>query len=124
MPSLKIQSNFAKICATFLLLLFATQKSASFLHGFCHQENSGSEIIEENKNFFTQLIFSHEKSQKNSVETCLWQSFGLQNAFDFVAIFCAIFSAFLTLFFTRCFNRAKASYLLSSYFSQAPPAIS
>ena len=118
------KSNFSKCFLVFFLVFFAAYKSVVFLHSFSHLSKEISISQGNEGGLLKQMIFGHSKNHhKNNYDCILYSAFNLQNnlllsIFDF-----AILSYFM-IFFTRFFSRVKLSYLLSSYYSQAPPAIS
>lgn len=112
MFQIKSQSNFTKIFAVLLLVLFVAGGSFSALHVFSHHNSVNVDVS------------SHEKNQDKKSAHCLFCFFSnSQNHFDLTPqIFYAV-AAFYLGFLARKFDRAKLSYLLSSQAPRAPPVI-
>ncbi|MDX2082961.1 MAG: hypothetical protein SFV53_03120 [Rickettsiales bacterium] len=106
MFKIKTQSKFAKLLIINLLTIFVAAKTILLVHSFSHNQNN----------------FSHQESPQHNCEICALANF--QNQILTAPNFVLTILAFFITFLARKFNRAKFSFLLSSYYSQAPPVIS
>jgi len=122
MFKLKDKSNFTKFLAVLFLVLFVTSRGFSMLHAFSHQENG---VNFKSENFFSKLIFSHEKSTEKNSDHCLICSSASLQSQTLSSSSLIFFAAFIYFVFAlRKFDRIKLSYLLSSQAARAPPVIS
>jgi hypothetical protein len=106
-----------RFLAIFLLLLFVMGQGFSLLHSLSHQEFGSAKTL--------QAEFSKKSSDQKNSENCFFCSFAnFQNQISFTPSqsFCVAF--FCLAFAFRKFSREKLSYLLNSFYSRAPPALS
>jgi hypothetical protein len=111
MLKVKTQNNLANLLMTAILLLFVAGQFLSLSHSFSHHENV--------------KISKETPVEKHSKSDCVLCSFS--NSLNQIIIFATTAFAvtyFYLAFFVRKFDRIKLSYLLTSNFSRAPPALS
>lgn len=122
----------------FLLTFFAAERIFVSTHEISHQnqpnflatsqvilqKNSGQLKQEKNlyQSFFEKIFHSNKKVAKNDCLICSFSSFQDKIVFAVNPFFFAAF--FYLIFCARKFSRIKLSYLLSSFSSRAPPAVS
>lgn len=112
----------------FLLVLFLISRSVLFAHSFSHQfQHSNNFVIAENS-ILEKIVSSHfanfTDASKKAENCSLCELWNLQNQILPTAVAVFVIAAFYLAFICREFNKVKLSFLLSSYSSRAPPAIS
>lgn len=113
MFKVKIAHSHKNILLALMLAAFVCTQLFAISHNFSHHLNFKTE-------------FSKEQPQKKHKDiNCSWCFVSnLHNQILLSAAFVFVASYFSFAFFSRKFDRVKASYLLSSKASRAPPAIS
>lgn len=132
---LKKYLKFLTKSAVFLLLIFIALASIyGAAHSFSHQNfvlekntKNAQNLQAQNKylaKFFAAGFAKKHQASKATTDCATCFLFSLQNIafFNFKLIFFTAF--FISFLLWRNFDRVKSSYLLNSFLSRAPPAIS
>jgi hypothetical protein len=127
-----LEKNFQFITRYFLLplllVLFISSKTILFAHSFSHQFQHQDNVKISESSFLEKIISSHfanfADASKKAENCSLCELWNLQNHILPTAATVFVIAAFYLAFISRYSNRVKISYLLSSYSSRAPPAIS
>ncbi|MBU6338445.1 MAG: hypothetical protein KGQ36_00505 [Rickettsiales bacterium] len=111
-----------------LLALFISSKAVLFAHSLSHQFQHSNNFVTAENSILEKIISSHfanfVDASKKAENCSLCELWNLQNQILPVALAVFTILAFYLAFISREFNKVKLSYLLSSYYSRAPPAIS